>query len=449
MTWIYNLAFIFFGIFYLPTFLFKIKRAESRKQLLKERFGFLSRELQKKLLGKKVIWIHAVSVGEVIAVQNFIRGFLPPHPEHHVVLTTVTPTGQKIAKELESSQVSVCYAPFDITIAVRRFFKTLDPECLLLMETEIWPNLLVEAGRFRVPVGMLNARLSLRSAKSYGRFRYFFKEVFSAIHFVLAQDGQDAKRFACLGIPATSIQVLGNMKFDNQPLADLDATDAVRMKTQWGFSSKDQIVIAGSTHEGEEKILAEVFLDLKNNFPNLKMLIAPRHVERSEKIAALFQSRKFAVALASRLQETSSFDVLILDQLGVLKKLYAMADIVYVGGSLVRRGGQNPIEPANFKRPIVHGPFVRNFEGVYRTLDQQGGAILIRDQAELVFAFSHLLQDEGERKKLGANAFEIVHQMRGATLRHIEWISDFLNGKKERERKNHALLSENVFSPSR
>src|SRR3989338_4438755 len=214
MLFLYNLAFLIFGFFYLPTFLLKLRQAESPLKLLQERCGIFSREFQDKLLGKRVIWIHAVSVGEVMVVQNFIQLFLKRHPEFYVVLSTVTPTGQRIAKTMEGPQISVCYFPFDLTVAVRRTFNILDPNCLLLVETEIWPNLLQAAKRNRIPVGILNARLSAKSAKRYGRILRFIKHLFASIDFALVQDSQDARRFTHLGIPPANLHVLGNMKFE-------------------------------------------------------------------------------------------------------------------------------------------------------------------------------------------------------------------------------------------
>ncbi|MDD5217739.1 MAG: 3-deoxy-D-manno-octulosonic acid transferase [Candidatus Omnitrophica bacterium] len=449
MIFLYNLAFVVFAMAYLPIFLLKMRQADDKQRLLKERLGLFSSAWKEKLLGKKVVWIHAVSVGEVLAVQKFIERFLEKSSEFHIVLSTVTPTGQKIAKKMENERITVCYFPFDVTGAVRSFFKTLGPECLLLVETEIWPNLLMEAKRFRVPVGILNARLSIKSARRYDRYRHFFRPLFSNLAFVLAQSAQDAERFTMLGVDSASIQILGNMKFDNVGTENPQSTDATALRNVWGFDAGDQILIAGSTHPGEEEIVFYTYRHLLTEFPHLKLLIAPRHIERSIKILQWIQNEGGHARLASDKTPNPKAQVLLLDRLGVLKNLYAMADAVFVGGSLIPHGGQNPIEAAVFGRTILHGPYVANFENIYRTLDQEGGAILVRDEFQFSFALRRLLQNAEECRCLGDHAYAIVRRLRGSTQRHVEWLLKFLNAEIQPERNNHVSVYENIFSPSR
>lgn len=453
MNFIYNLAFLAFGVVYLPHFLSKLKQAEDPHRLLAERMGLFSEEWKQRLLGKKIVWLHAVSVGEVFAVQNFLEKFLERWPEYHVVLTTVTPTGQRIAKKMEGKRITACYFPFDLTPAVRNFFSALQPELLLLAETEIWPNLLTEAGRFRVPVGILNARLSAKSASRYEHFRFFFQPLFRRLDFVLAQTGMDARRFAQLGVDPGKIEVFGNMKFDNVSLDLSNSPSPFSLKREWHFDPQDRILIAGSTHPGEEEILARVFLKLRGREPFLRMVIAPRHIERSERLAERLRRHGLRVrmSLAGSSQNTAethpeqSFDVLILNQLGILKSLYAMADVVFMGGSLVRRGGQNPIEPAGFKRAILHGPHVHNFEKIYQLFDQEGAALSVRDEAQLAFALKRLLENESERSQLGENAFAVLQKLQGATERALGWFLDFLSPGTPSERTNNVEFHEKLF----
>lgn len=444
MTLLYNVAFFFFMIAYLPHFLLKLKQAEDPHRLIRERLGLFSEDLRQNFLGKKIIWLHAVSVGEVIAMQKFIEGLTSCLPDYHIVLTTVTPTGQRIARKMEGKQITVCYFPFDVTPAVRSFFKTLEPEFILLAETEIWPNLLMQAGRFRVPVGILNARLSERSARRYERFSFFFRSLFRRLTFVFAQTAEDAKRFVRLGTEASRVEVLGNMKFDNVSLEPEDGPGIFFLKREWGFSPEDQILIAGSTHPGEEEMLLRVFLRLRDGRPHFKMVFAPRHVERSKKLALQLEKKGLKVQFSTAAPK-GNFDLLLLDQMGVLKSLYAIADLVFVGGSLVRRGGQNPIEPASFKKAILHGPHIFNFEKIYQLFDQEGAALCVCDETQLAFALKRLLENESERTQLGENAFAVLGKLQGATEQALESFFHTFAPSIPSERTDHVELHAKLF----
>lgn len=394
-------------------------------------------------MGKKIIWLHAVSVGEVLACRRFLEMFTAMHPEYHLVLTTVTPTGQAMAKKFESKQITVCYFPFDLTFSVRNFFKMLGPECLLLMETELWPNLLTEAKRFRVPVGILNGRLSERSARRYGRVKPLLKGLFHTLDFLLLQSQADAERFIRLGVPARRTHVLGNMKFDNVSIDGDACLKVPHMKNEWGFKDDDLVFVAGSTHRGEELKIVRQFLILRSDprYQNIKLILAPRHIERSRKIAEMLKRKELKVRQATDASSKESFDVLLVNCLGVLKNLYAIADIVFVGGSFIKRGGQNPIEPAAFKKAVLHGPHVFNFKLIYQKLDAEGGAIFVRDEGQLLFAMKQLLAKPLERKTLGENAFRIIHQLQGSSEHHVKWISKFLSSQTNTERMKYANVS--------
>jgi len=279
---------------------------------------------------------------------------------------------------------------------------------------------------------VLNARLSVKSSRRYYRYRYFFRSLFKSLDFVLVQTSQDAARFEKVGVPSSRVHVLGNMKFDNLSLPDTMGFQNHSLKKEWCFKEEDYVFVAGSTHSGEEEMLERLFSQIEETMPSFRMLIAPRHIERSEKIATFFRSKGFKVRLATdACSRDSEFQVLILNQLGILKRLYAIADIVFVGGSMVPHGGQNPIEPAHFKRAILHGPNVLNFEDVYRNLDQQGGAILVRDESQLAFALKRLIHNRSECQVLGNNAYRVVHGLRGATDRHVTWLEAFLKIKPQ------------------
>ena len=446
-TFLYNLAFVVFAIFYAPVFLMKLRQAEDPQALWRERRGIFPKDWASKFAGKRVIWLHAVSVGEVIAVEKFIEECLAVAPGHELVLTTVTPTGQRIAKKYAGKRVHVCYFPFDLTPVVKRFFDLLNPICVLLMETEIWPNLLTEAKRRNIPVGVINARLSERSFKRYRIFPWLFRPLWGKLDFVLAQSEEDAVRFRKLGILEASVRDMGNMKFDQAAWADGGAVDVPGLRQAWGYAPDDLVWIAGSTHPGEEEMLMVAFKALRERFSTLKLIIAPRHIERSEALLKQLEKYGFSVVLSTLKKEGPAPDVQVLNQLGILRNLYGIADLVFMGGSLIPHGGQNPIEPAQFSKAILHGQHVFNFHKIYHQLDHDGGALGISAPDELSSAAAELLASEGRRHEMGQKAFQIINRLRGASKRQAGWILTFLGSRHPQERIGSNGQHEELFSP--
>ena len=447
-TFLYNLAFIVFAIFYAPFFLMKLRQAEDPQALWRERRGIFPKDWAAKFAGKKIVWLHAVSVGEVMAVEKFIQEWLATAPAQELVLTTVTPTGQRIAKKYAGERVHVCYFPFDLTTVVKRFFDLLNPICVLLVETEIWPNLLTEAKRRNIPVGVINARLSERSFKRYRIFPWLFKPLWGKLDFVLAQSEEDAVRFRKLGILEASVRDMGNMKFDQAAWADAGAVDVAGLRQAWGYAPDDLVWIAGSTHPGEEVALMDAFKVLREKFPKLKLIIAPRHIERSEGLLKQLGQDDVSVALSTaKEKEGPAPAVQVLNQLGVLRNLYQIADLVFMGGSLIPHGGQNPIEPARFSKAILHGPHVFNFHKIYHQLDHDGGALRISAPDELSSAAAELLANESKRHEMGQKAFQIINRLRGASKRQAGWILTFLGSRHSQERIDRNGQYEELLSP--
>ena len=455
-TFLYNLAFAAFGIFYAPVFLMKLRRAEDPQALWRERRGIFPGDWAAKFSGKKTVWLHAVSVGEVMAIEKFLREWLAASSEYDIVLTTVTPAGQRIAKQFAGERIHVCYFPFDLTPVVKRFFDLFKPVCLLLVETEIWPNLLVEAQRRKVPVGVINARLSERSFKQYRIFPWLFKPLWGKLDFVLAQSEEDAVRFRKLGIAEESVREMGNMKFDQAEGSEDEAptiVDSEKIKVGaglrevWGYTPDDLVWIAGSTHPGEEEVLMSAFKSLREKFPRLKLIFAPRHIERSERLLKQLTQYGFSVVLSGKKQEGPGPDLRVLNQLGVLRHLYRIADLVFMGGSLIPHGGQNPIEPARFGKAILHGPHVFNFHKIYRQLDHDAGALEVSAPDELSSAAAELLANEDKRHAMGQRAFQIINRLRGASKRQAGWILTFLAGRRPSERTEQHGQREELLSP--
>ena len=426
--WIYDLGFLIFGIFSLPHFLGRLRQAEDPSRLVRERFGFLPPEPFGPFEGTRPLWIHCVSVGEVLAVEKFIQLIRERKPEQTIVLTTVTPTGQRIAKSWENERLKVFYFPFDFQFALRRFFEALRPVGLLLVETELWPNAIEEARRCQVPVGIVNGRISEHSLQSFRRFSFLFRPVFTRVDFFLVQTQKDRDRWISLGVNHDRVRVTGNMKLDSFERNGRWESGRESLREKWGFLASDQILIGGSTHPGEEEILLQAVRELREEHFPLKLLLAPRHIERSQKIFERAKKFGFQTVLASKdtACPASPFEVLILDQLGKLRNLYPMADVVFMGGSLVRRGGQNPVEPARDRRAIIHGPWVFNFEELYHALDEEGASLRVAGEDELVFVLKRILQSEREKEHLGTRAYEVLRKLQGASERNFNWINQKL-----------------------
>ncbi len=442
----YRIAYPIFCLVYLPHFWMRSKQAEKPSDVFFQRIGNYDRFQDSVQPEESRIWVHAVSVGEVMAAKEWIRRFLARTDKTRVVVTTVTPTGQRVAKDLMGPRVTVCYAPLEYSFSVHRFLNVFQPKALLLMETELWPNLIIQAFRRGLRVGILNARLSKRSAQNYRRWRTFLGAIFRRVEFILAQTAEDRERFLSLGVPEDQVHVMGNMKFDNVSLEPISNEELKSFRNQWGFSSEDRIWVAGSTHPGEEDVFLRVFQKLKKRIPHLKAILAPRHIERSKELLEKLRSLGLQAALSTD-RASGSKDILILNELGILKKVYGLAELVFVGGSLIRHGGQNPIEPAALRKPILTGPHVFNFKNVYATLRQNRAVLQVLTEADLEMEAQRLLDHPEQGKVMGENAFRVVESFQGATrdqlrfvLKRFTWISS--------ERMLYEESNEKLFSPT-
>ena len=429
MKILYNLAFLIFGFFYFPFFALRLRQEKEKGRLLSQRIGFFSRNFREELAGKQVLWVHAVSVGEVFAARPLIEKLERQLEGWKIVVSTVTPTGQALAKKL-FPQFPVIYFPFDLSGSTKRTLEAIRPSMILLMETEIWPNLILSAWESRIPVGIVNGRLSPRSYKRYCSLRSLFRGILNKISFFLVQFQWDSDRLQEIGVDASKILITGNMKFDVSVGADQDT--AAGLKSRFLTSGKEKIIIAGSTHNGEESILIEVFRKLRFEFPDLKLLIAPRHVQRAGKITRLVERSHFRCQLASQGLSQPVRDILILDAMGELKKWYAAADLVFMGGSLVKHGGQNPIEAALFGKPILFGPHVFNFQMIYEAMLKEKAGIQVYNDKELYEFLRKMLLEPSFAKEMGAKALQLIEKFQGATQRNADFVRHFLkDGKKD------------------
>lgn len=355
------------------------------------------------------LWLHCASVGEVNLVRPLVRRLRAERPDLDFYFTTLTPTGRRQAEAVFPGR-PVSYFPLDFTPAVRSALRRVNPRGVILVELEVWPNFMEECARRGLPVAVINGRLSHRSFARYLRFRGIFSRAFRRLRAAGVQNEIYAARFRALGAPA---EVTGNLKFDAELAFDPAAAER-EWRSRLGWEGVP-ILVAGSTHEPEERILAETFARLRREFPGLKLILAPRHVERAGEVQKVVEAAGLRCYKRSQLSPGPlSGDVLLLDTVGELSRVYAAASVVFVGGTFGPRGGQNMLEPAALGRPIVVGPSLSNFEEVARSLVRAGGMRVLSDSSELEDALRDWLRDGMGAREVGRRAQEVVAAGRGA-----------------------------------
>ena len=359
-----------------------------------------------------VIWVHAVSVGEVIAAVPLIKSLIERYPEKQLLVTTTTPTGSAQVKKIFADEVLHVYAPYDFSWVVKRFLNKMNPSILLVMETEIWPNLFRACHKENIPIILANARLSKRSAVGYQRFAGLTRSTLNCITRIAAQGQKDAERFIELGAKKENISQTGSIKFDME-LPDKLNHHAAGLRNELG--EKRKIWIAASTHEGEEELMLEAYDKLSSKIDNLLLIIVPRHPERFDRIAALCEKKHLNTVRRSDQDScTENTQVFLVDSMGELLLFYAVSDVAFIGGSLVNVGGHNLLEAAALKVPSVVGPEMYNFAEITEHLLRCNGIIQIQNESLLADKIEMLLNDEKLRTLMGGNAYAFVDRNKGA-----------------------------------
>ena len=446
MRTLYNILFTVGFILLSPYYFVRMRRRGNWQRGFAERFGKYSTKFKQAITNRNVLWIHAVSVGEVNVCTQLIRALELRMPNLKIVVSTTTTTGMGELRRKLPTHISKIYYPIDHRRFVTRALSTVRPEAIVLVEGEIWPNFLWGARKRGKPVFLVNARLSDRSYRGYKRFGFLFRRLFAELAGVGAQNEADAARLRQLGCRPDAIRIVGSLKFDAARLDERRSLDVPALLRQAGVKSDAPLIVGGSTHAGEEAILAEQFLRLRTRFPNLFLVLVPRHFERSREVGRELAARgvKFAYRSEILSQEElvpGEVDCLIVNTTGELKYFYEHATIIFVGKSLTAEGGQNPIEPGALGKAMVFGPNMQNFAEVARGFLQQDGAVQVRDAAELEKALGDLLGNQARRAELGRNALKVVHENLGAIERTVDMIVEHLANRElhsEPKRPNEA-----------
>lgn len=389
------------------------------RQGLSQRLGGVEADIRAKVRG--AVWIHAASLGECRAAVPFVRALKKSHPGVPILFTSTTLNGVAEAQNLGLGDAAV-FAPVDFPWSVRRFLDAVEPRLLLLLESELWPNWLASAQKRGIPIGVLNGRMSGRSARRYGSLPALSRILMGKISFAAVREQKDADHYQTAGLQKDKIKVTGNLKYD---LAPWDLNGGAKPPLQ-GAAHAGKVWTAGSVREGEERQILEVFKKLKKDFPELKLILAPRHLENLQEIKALIKSMDLRFSSRSENPSPSS-DVELWDTFGDLWRAYEQSDFVFVGGSLVDKGGQNPIEPAWFAKPVLFGRSMHNFEEPARILMEQGAAAQVVDAGELEQKMRRLLQNPEEAQKMGEHARRAMENFAGsATQKTLQMVEPYL-----------------------
>jgi 3-deoxy-D-manno-octulosonic-acid transferase len=431
-----------------PRFLFQARAHGKYINGLRQRLGGLP-----PVNGKPVIWLHCVSVGETQAARPLAERLKREFPHHALVVSTTTLTGQKLARDVFRTQAeSVFYFPFDWRWCVRRALRTINPTVVLLMETELWPNFLRECEVRQIPVALVNGRISRTSFRRYNLIRWFFSRVLSSLSIAVMQSETDARRLEALGIPAKSIFVAGNLKFDAEVATGLsEKTEEIGKR--FGLHSGVSLILAASTHSPEEELILESVKQLGTKQP-VRLILAPRHPERFNEVAGLIQKSGFSWARKTDAPDPNdaTATVVLLDTIGELRATYSLADVVFVGGSIVDKGGHNVLEPAAMGAAVVTGAHTHNFQAIVNLMEEAHAIVTlprVKGRAaseEMTHVFARLLQNQTERLELGSRAKQLVTDNQGAAVRTMKLIEPLVSqGPRERS-ESDPLLTVNAHT---
>lgn len=429
MIWfIYNYLLLIVLLLGLPFFLFRLATTRRFRRGLGERFTWYGRR-EDELQSGRSIWIQAASVGEVSACRPLIQLLRKEFPDHRLVLTCQTASGRRVGRDKLPREVSVLLCPLDMGFLVERFIRLISPKILILIETELWPGLITVCRKRKIPVVVVSGRISPRAFQGYLKARFLLEPLLKKISVFNMRTEEDADRIRRLGAPPARVFITGNIKFDSLPATDIPPATRRELMRQLGLKPGDMLVIGGSTFEGEEAILHRAFRGILSRFSGLRLLLAPRHLERVGEIEDRLKSRNQPYSLFTRLvtgEADKKARVVILDEMGVLFTLYSLATVVFVGRSLRGEGGQNPIEPASWGKPLLFGPHMENFRDIAAELVAAGGAIRLADDSGLETSLVDILSHPEKRTAMGGAARRVVENRRGASRRNLETVKTLL-----------------------
>lgn len=395
------------------------RKIPAYRQRWAERYGFCDGKVE-----PGGILLHSVSVGETLAAIPLVRALRYRYPTLPITVTTMTPTGSERTQSAFGKDVHHVYLPYDLPDAINRFLNTVRPRLVIIMETELWPNIITALYKRDIPLVVANARLSARSANGYQKLGRFMRMLLQRITLIAAQNAEDGERFIKLGLKRSQLTITGSLKFDISVTPEL-AARAITLRSQW--ASRRPVWIASSTHEGEERIILQAHRQLLTRFPDLLLILVPRHPERFKSVEEMGQKSHFATTLRSSGEiPSAATQVVIGDTMGELMLLYGIADLAFVGGSLIERGGHNPLEPAAHAIPVLMGPHTFNFKDICSKLQKAEALLTVTDAASLEKEITRLLTDDSYRRYYGHHAVNVLRENQGALQRLLQLLEPYL-----------------------
>ena len=445
MRLLYNLAAILAVVLIIPVFLVRAMRERGFVERVRQSLGFFPEHALDKVAKKNCIWVHAASVGEIVAASPLIREFRKEFPKSPILVSVVTTSGYEMANRIIKDADSIIYFPLDLPWRAGSILRRIHPRVFMPVETELWPNFLKNAKKLKIPVMMVNGRISDKSVNRYKHLHSVLDDMISTVRKFAMQSPIDAEYIMRLGAPPELVTVTGNTKFD-QTYTDVSLAEKKKLISEMGLVKNGGIFLAGSTHRGEEMPVLEAFAALRKKFPEAKLIIAPRELLRTTEIVALCRHKGFSVARRTELLEEprADHDIVILDTIGELGRVYSIGDVIYVGGSLISHGGHNILEPAAHGKAIIVGHNMFNFKDTHVLFTKRNACITVHDEAELCDAVTRLFEDEGERRRMERETLAIVSENKGASRKTAKILREFLEEFEQRENAGKVRTTERV-----
>ncbi|MBO6235194.1 MAG: tetraacyldisaccharide 4'-kinase, partial [Schwartzia sp.] len=442
MQFLYNIAAIIVVLLIIPVFLVRAIRERGFIERIRQSLGFIPEDALEKVAKKNCIWVHAASVGEIVAASPLIKEFRNEFPKSPILVSVVTTSGYEMANRIIKDADSIIYFPLDLPFLAARVVRRITPRVFMPVETELWPNFLRECRRMHIPVMMINGRISDKSVKRY-RYLYSLKdEMIGTIQKFAMQSPIDAEYIIRLGADPNLVIVTGNTKYD-QTYTDVGADEKAELLAEMGLTHNGGILLAGSTHRGEEDYVLKAFRAFREKSPNAKLIIAPRELLRTREVLMICRRAGFSVARRTELLEHPSedHDIVVLDTIGELGKVYSIGDVIYVGGSLIAHGGHNILEPAAHGKAIIVGYNMVNFKEIHSLFTKRNAVVTVQNESELTEAVLRLFADSEERARMERETLAIINENKGAARRSAVLLHELLNSVEQ-----HRLASGQIKS---
>ena len=430
MYWFYNICLVAYWILQVPVLIYRLIFEEGFYDRLKQSAGIMPTPTLEQIAYHNAIWIHAASVGEVVAASPIVRELKNRYPQEMVVVSVVTATGHRMAQKIIPEADGHIFFPFDLPVITERIVDIVNPKAIILIETELWPNFLRLAWHKKIPVMMMNGRISDRSMKRYSLIKRFTSRMLLQISAFCMQSAIDAEHIISMGALPERVTITGNTKYD-ETYVEVTEAEKQQMRQEFRVDGMSPVIIAGSTHRGEEEIVIRVFRKVLDTYPDARLLLAVREITRAPTVLSLVKNAGFTAVRRSQMKTGEDIvqhpEVIVLDTIGELGRLYSLADVVFVGGSFVKVGGHNILEPAAHGKPVLVGPHMFNFRDIFDLLSRRGACIMTGNEKEFEKTLFRLLEDPEKIEQMGTAALEVVRENQGGTRRNIDLFEKLAN----------------------